>query len=127
MRHKGLSLLEVLIAMVVMLIGSLFLLGMFPMSNSAIAKSRNTYLATELAQTKLESWFQKGYVTIQGSPTILEQGTKSLQAGYNGVSNNQTFSYTITHSQMISGGIEQVTALVQWGQHSETVITWVTP
>ncbi len=57
-RQKGVTLLEILVAMVVMTIGLFMVYQIFPMGFATSLRSRNKTIATQLAQQKLEEILQ---------------------------------------------------------------------
>lgn len=116
LRKSGISLLEIMVATSILIIGILALSGMFPTSAMAISGARNTYSASTLAREKLEYWLQKGYTTVVASPATLDSATVNFTDTSNGVTTTWALTYQVTHSQAVAGKIEQVDAYVSWRQ-----------
>jgi type II secretory pathway pseudopilin PulG len=83
-QSRGLSLLEILIAVAILLTGFLFLLGAFPYSYQGIGRARNLQFASNLAQTNLENfveWYSTAptssysFLYVHQNPSCLSSGT----------------------------------------------------
>lgn len=113
--QEGFSLLEVLVATAILLAGLLGVFGVFPASISGISESRNTFIASQGIQALLESWTQNGYTWISSQPAGQMSSLPVTTQG-NGASQTTFFTENITHSSVVSGGVEQVDVLVSWWQ-----------
>lgn len=123
--EKGLSLLEVLLASSILLIGFLFLLGIFPASITGISGSQNIYSATQIANQLLtlysnEYWTL--YPSTPPSPATFASGTITISSQNNGAAKNANFTYLVTatapppNNPQLAGGVVQLDVLVRWHQ-----------
>lgn len=126
-RKRGFTLIEAVLAVFMLLLGVLFIFGMFPAGADAVTTARDTYAASEIAREKLEYWVQKGYTTISGtSSATLQSGTLTVTDQSNGVSQPWKFTYQVTHTAICQNGAsppcggsnpeiaEKVEAYVSW-------------
>lgn len=105
--HKGMSLIEVLVAIAILSTGFLLILGMFPTSFSGIKHGKNVYYASALGQRKLEEMKGLGIDGIRALNTAAYDGGGTVQAGtdtmtsmVNGVTQTTPFNW-----QVITPGI----------------------
>lgn len=111
---SGFSLIEVMVATFILLVGLLALFEMFPTSAQAVANARTTYSATQIAREQMEAWLIKGYTTIVASPATMASGTVYYTDQANGVTQSWPYTYQVTHSAIVAAKVEQVEAYVQW-------------
>lgn len=131
--RKGFSLLEVILALAILSTSILLLAGLFPSASLGIATARNMDLGRLVAHDKLEEWAQQGYTWIVSQPAGAA-GTVAPPSPA-GDTPNPTFSWTLAHSPIVSGGVEQIDVLVSWTQKSAVgsslkfvrLTTWVAP
>lgn len=137
---KGLSLLEVLVAVTLLGISMFFILGAFPISLRGISDAQNIYLATQVARAQLDYAREKGYDWIVGPHTPPELGGNiTVNQTRNGVSTSMAFQWQMTTSVVPppdgppGGGMAQIDVSVSWqqpgasGTHGSSLreTTWV--
>lgn len=130
---NGFSLLEVILALAILSTSLLLLSGLFPSASLGIATTRNMDMGRLVAQDKLEEWTQQGYTWIISQPPGAA-GTVAPPSPAGGAP-NPAFSWTLAHTPIVTGGVEQIDVLVQWTQKSAMgsslkylrLTTWVAP
>jgi Tfp pilus assembly protein PilV len=123
--EKGLSLLEVLLASSILLIGFLFLLGIFPASITGISGSQNIYSATQIAN-QLLTLYSNEYWTLYPAPPTgpnphppFTHGTITISSQNNGAAKNESYTYQVTANTpppQLVGGVAELDVFVSWKQ-----------
>ncbi len=108
--EKGISLLEAMVSVVILGVVAAIMLGIFQVSFNSISDSSNTYLATLIAQNKMEYDVESGYTGIGGQSI----GPWNLVSIPNG---NQYATFEWQQSvQQINSGLKEVDIIVKWSQ-----------
>ncbi len=105
--NRGVSLIEAMVAVVVLGIMAAIMLGIFQVSFNSISDSTNTYLATLIAQQEMEIAIKQGYgsITAQGPiPVTVSSGSQSA-----------TFWWQLSWSS-VNSTVKAVTITVKWNQ-----------
>ncbi len=131
---KGFSLLEVIFAMAILIIGIVGVLALFPVGLKASKRGGDFTVATFLAQQQLGMIKVAGY-SIYGSPGWYNWKNSGGQPSYLGESSfpsNPNFSW-VAHVEDLSPivlNLKQVTLSIYWldggSQQSEDFVTYLT-
>ena len=115
---KGISLLEAMISVVILGVVAAIMLGIFQVSFNSISDSSNTYLATLIAQNKMEYDTESGYVGV-GGPSIGLWKTVSVPNG------NQyaTFKWRQSVQQIKNPGLKEVDIIVKWNPKGYVILS----
>lgn len=118
---------EAIVAVFILLLGVLFIFGMFPAGATAVSTARDTYAATELAREKMEYWVQQGYTTISGSSATLQNGTATINETSNGMTQQWNFNYQVTHTAICANSASPPCSVSnpEIAEHVETYVSWV--
>ncbi len=107
---KGISLLEAMISVVILGVVAAIMLGIFQVSFNSISDSSNTYLATLIAQNKMEYDVESGYTGI-GGQSIGPWKPVSVPNG------NQYATFEWQQSvQQVNSDLKEVDITVMWKQ-----------
>ena len=117
-REDGFTLLEVLVATVVLSVGLLGLLSMMTRSMNANAYSGDYIIANNLLMEKAEDFRKQGYAAINGGPpdTAFMDSCTSPKA-------NVTFSreWTVAADAFVPELLKTITITVAWQRTSDSI------
>lgn len=109
-RRKGISLIELMIAIGLLASGFLMVIGMFPTGLVALKKSESLVLATDLAQRELERVKTTAYDSM-ASYEVDEE----LSLTASGTSITRRFTCAVqADTQLVAGRLREVIVMVSW-------------
>ena len=101
---KGITLIDALVSLVVLSLGFLMILSIFPISGVFIKSSENRLLAKQIAQTYLEYYSSPEHWTDTSTGGTLASGTKTVSTIVNGKKSSIAFQWNASSSQSTAGG-----------------------
>ena len=110
---KGFTLIETIIALVVLAVGLVAVLSLFPVGFNSAMRAADLTKAAVVAQWKMEDIKRIGYPVTAEASTAYPYDNK--------------FSYTVTVADINPpGNLQQVTVTVSWGSYNEDFVTYIT-
>lgn len=112
-RNRGLSLVELMVAMLILAVGFLAVLSIFPTAFISVHQSKNHLIGSQLAQAYMDTERAKAFNSMAGATTV-DQKTVVV----NGVSHQVPFATVVTINPSGVSGINKATITVttQWQQ-----------
>jgi len=109
-RARGFSLVELLFAMTLFVIGFLGVLALFTTGFGAVTHSKNVTYASHIAESQIEKIRFKDYADIASQPRTALKGTATV----NGNAVSTTFYRTLTVTPNVDDTIKTVVVQVVW-------------
>jgi len=109
-RRRGISLIELMIAIGLLASGFLMVIGMFPTGLMALKKSEGVVLATDLAQRELERVKTTDYDAMSSY-----QVQEELILTASGTSITRRFTCAVqADTELVAGRLREVVVMVSW-------------
>jgi hypothetical protein len=127
-RRRGLSLVEITLALGLLASGFLTVLGVFPVGMSALRQSEGVVLATDLAQKELEALRALPYESLATLPVR----TTSVALTASGLDVTRLFTTTVSAGhEPVPGRLREIVVMVTWQDGGQVryvrMATLVTP
>jgi len=124
---KGVTIIEILIAVFILVVGILGVLSMFPIGTKFTTFSKMASVATQLAQEKTEEIISQSYDNISSS--VEDYGKISGFEAYKRISEVNYYDPESSNTTTTDTGIKKITVTVfwhspLWGEKSINLITF---
>lgn len=110
-KNKGFTLLEVIVALVLVLMSFLFIMSIFPLGSKALRVAENRQIAEILAKGKISELLHKDFADISSS----YNNSFTYSAYSNGTSYIQSFIYDVNVSYL-NLSLKNILIEVRWNQ-----------
>lgn len=114
-KHRGFSLIEILVAAVVFTGATLMVLSIFPATGKLSQQAQCVMIATNLAELELEESLATDYDSLAGRTE-----THTMACNRDGATHRIDYTVEITVADVSGGGLRHVTARTSWTYEGET-------
>ena len=118
---SGISLIEILIALAVLIVGAICIITFFPLGLESVKRSEHETIAVNLAQAKIEEIISTSYFDVS-TGEIAEPSLSSIDSDFSGYSRT-TLTYFVDSDLNISEqdlGLKKVDVTVSWFDNNAT-------
>lgn len=123
--RRGLTLIEVIVALALFVIATLAMMSIWPVQARAVDLARNVLTATEIGERELEAVLAPGFPQV-----VNRSGSQTVMASVDGNPATATFTYTLTVTS-VSTFLKDVIVRVEWTEggvkHEVALETLVAP